>query len=150
MAGLMVFSGSSGASSRLDAVRMTARLAAFADLVGPQIKREITDRAPRGKGPQPGRLANSTHYSRRSGPGMVRMEFTSDVPYAPFVIKATKPHDIVPKNARMLHWQTPGGVGAFARRVHHPGTKANEYPQAALRRLMPMLALQFHATMGRT
>ncbi len=57
--------------------------------------------------------------------------------YAAFVEFGTRPHEISPRAAKALRWAAPGGArltgsprkGAgviFARRVHHPGTRA--YP----------------------
>lgn len=43
--------------------------------------------------------------------------------YGKFVDQGTKPHDIFPKNARVLHWFGPGGENIFATHSHHPGTK---------------------------
>jgi hypothetical protein len=121
----------------------------FADVIGPKLARRIREHAPRGKGPKAGRLADSTRYTRQTRIGVVRMEFHSNVPYAPFVIRGTKAHDIVPKAAKVLHWTAPGGMGVFARRVHHPGTKPNPYPRAALNAMMPQLAAQWRATFER-
>lgn len=67
----------------------------------------------------------------------------ADADYAPDVEYGTKPHEIVPRRARALRWATsPGGARltgsprrgaevAFARRVQHPGTKAQPYMRPA-------------------
>lgn len=67
--------------------------------------------------------------------------------YAAYVELGTKPHTIMPRNARVLAWQSGGSPGryvtsgsgrrryaagsagsaSFARIVHHPGTKAQPY-----------------------
>jgi hypothetical protein len=45
-------------------------------------------------------------------------------PYAIYVIKGTKPHDIYPVNAKALYWP---GADHPVKVVHHPGTEANDY-----------------------
>jgi len=44
--------------------------------------------------------------------------------YAGFVEFGTQPHEILPKNGRALFWP---GLRTPVTRVHHPGTKANDY-----------------------
>ena len=48
-------------------------------------------------------------------------------PYATFVHEGTKPHVILPKSAKALHWINGEGQSVFAKSVHHPGTKANRF-----------------------
>ena len=45
-------------------------------------------------------------------------------PYAIYVIKGTRPHDIYPVNAKALYWP---GADHPVKVVHHPGTEANDY-----------------------
>ena len=45
----------------------------------------------------------------------------TNVSYAESVELGTKPHIIVPKNKKALHWKK-GGKNFFATKVHHPGT----------------------------
>lgn len=47
--------------------------------------------------------------------------------YAMFVHEGTKPHVILPKNAKVLTWKPRGGARVFARKVNHPGTKAQPW-----------------------
>lgn len=61
--------------------------------------------------------------------------------YTVFLDRGTKPHDIAPKNKRVLRWPTSSaglrltgrpkksyaGGFAFARLVHHPGTRAYDF-----------------------
>ncbi len=47
-------------------------------------------------------------------------------PHALFVHEGTRPHDIVPRNARVLAFKV-GGEQVFATRVRHPGTKGKKY-----------------------
>lgn len=156
MAGFVSLTGSSevaAARGRLGRFDATARLVTFAELVQPRMTQAITDAAPRGKGPPsgptPGRLATSTRSSHKVGPGVVTMEWHSDVPYAPYVLKATRPHDIAPVRAKALHWITPDGAHHFSQRTHHPGSKPFDYPRVALRAQMPWIAATFHSVFER-
>lgn len=145
MADSFSFTGSFRAvEDRMRQFDLTRRMVAFADMFGPVMQRRIRDRAPRSRGPNSGRLADSTRYRRRTMIGAVRMEWTSNVPYAPYVIKGTRPHVIRPRTALALHWTGPSGGDVFARRVNHPGTKANNYPVEALRDVRPMVAAMFY------
>lgn len=136
--------GQSTASSQLDAFNVTRRLVATADMIGPILRSRIAAAAPRGRGENAGRLAGSVRYRRRTGIMSVRMEFhAEDVPYAPFVIKGTKPHQITAKAARTLHWVNPGGADIFRRTVHHPGTKPNPFPRRAAEPMMPWITAAF-------
>ena len=53
--------------------------------------------------------------------------------YAPFVSLGTLPHEIRPRNARVLAFPGGGDSGGmiFAARVQHPGTQPNPYLQLA-------------------
>src|SRR5258708_36372876 len=73
-----------------------------------------------------------------------RVQIVAKAPYAAFVEKGTRAHEITPKAARVLRWAISSSKGfrlsgapssakgnvvgyAFAARVHHPGTKAQPY-----------------------
>lgn len=60
----------------------------------------------------------------------VRVE--SDHPATMFVIKGTRPHIIRPRTRQVLKFTVRGGT-VFARVVHHPGTKKNDFLTKALR-----------------
>lgn len=141
------------ARARLGLFDATARLVAFADMVQPRMTQALIDAAPRGKGPPsgppPGRLANSTRSTRRVGIGLVSLEWHSDVPYAPFVLRDTRAHSIIARRARALHWVDPGGGHHFAKRVHHPGTRGYDYPRVALRSQMPWISAAFRSAFER-
>lgn len=47
--------------------------------------------------------------------------------YAMMVHEGTSPHVIVPRNKKILAWIPRGGSTVFARRVNHPGTKAQPW-----------------------
>lgn len=62
---------------------------------------------------------------------------TANVGYALYVEQGTQPHEIVPRNAKVLAWggartlagrsRRGSGPTRFARRVRHPGTKPHPY-----------------------
>lgn len=49
-----------------------------------------------------------------------------DHPAATFVINGTKPHDIFPKNKKVLRF-TVGNTVIYSKKVSHPGTKPNNF-----------------------
>lgn len=49
-----------------------------------------------------------------------------DHPAAHYVMNGTKPHEIRPRNKKVLRF-TVGGTVVYARRVDHPGTKPNPF-----------------------
>jgi len=65
-------------------------------------------------------------------------------PYAPYVDQGTKPHEIKPKRVGGVLVFTVNGQKVFARKVHHPGTKAQPFVlpafQAWVDSLGPMAA----------
>jgi hypothetical protein len=74
-----------------------------------------------------GRMRGSERYSRTTAGETTRLEFTANTPYAGYVINGTRPHEIRPVAARALRWIDASGVH-FAKVVHHPGTKPNNFP----------------------
>lgn len=81
----------------------------------------------------------------------VRAGGQNNVGYAAAVEFGTKPHDIVPRRAKALAWggaRTLGGrvkAGSapthFAKRVHHPGTKAEPYLFPSFRKVLSAIGL---------
>ncbi|GEM_PF-1493659 len=58
--------------------------------------------------------------------------------YGKLLVEGTHPHEIRPKRGRYLVFER-GGTLVFARRVSHPGTKANPFPRRAVRDVQPAL-----------
>lgn len=77
----------------------------------------------------PGRMGRRVNAVIASG--HVRIE--SDHPATMFVIKGTRPHIIRPRYRKVLKFTTNGRT-VFAKIVHHPGTKKNDFLTKALRR----------------
>lgn len=86
---------------------------------------------------QTGRLAASTttSYTYHGAHRDLESQIIAMAPYAIMVVKGTKPHVIRPKRAPRLvfFWPKVGRVVSFTK-VNHPGTKANNYLLAALKR----------------
>lgn len=53
--------------------------------------------------------------------------------YLGYLLAGTPPHVIQPRRRRALRFISTGGQLVFARRVHHPGTAANDFMLRALR-----------------
>lgn len=58
--------------------------------------------------------------------------------YLKYVIEGTKPHDIEPRSGRALHFEW-NGHEVFFGRVHHPGTKPNNFPLRAWEKAAPLV-----------
>jgi hypothetical protein len=82
-----------------------------------------------------GNLGRSIHIGSVTA---TQAETIASANYALFVHEGTRPHTIVPRTARALRWAPGGGstlggrprAGAnvrFAKRVQHPGTRANPF-----------------------
>ena len=52
------------------------------------------------------------------------------IKYAPYVEFGTRPHEIRPRRAKVLHWISEG-EHVFARRVRHPGTRGQFFMRRA-------------------
>ena len=65
------------------------------------------------------------------------------VAYGKLVVEGTRPHVIMPRVERALFWP---GAGHPVRRVRHPGTKPDRFPERAVQRSLPALqvSLQDH------
>jgi hypothetical protein len=104
-------------------------LTGWADDIGPTVLDALKSKTP----VRTGRMRQSTRYSRTSSTG-VRLEFRAYTKYAQWVIGGAGPHIIEAKATRALRW-SGGAFGPgmhFAKLVHHPGNKANHYPQEVL------------------
>lgn len=96
-----------------------------------------------------GRLRTSIHVMHEmAGPDAVASEAYTNVEYAPYVEYDTKPHVIMPKTKRVLAWRT-GRTWHFARRVQHPGTKAQPYMRPAAEKVFPGLIRDLRAMLRR-
>lgn len=60
-------------------------------------------------------------------------DYAVELPGMPgrYIIDGTRAHTITARAGGVLRWGTPGGGVAYARVVHHPGTKPNDFAQRA-------------------
>lgn len=144
--GLNILMQGKDLASHFERFNWTAAAVVWADQMGPVMREAIKAEAPVGK-ENGGRLRDSIRYERKTGIGGIDIRFTTTAPYAGYVIHGTRPHDIRPVAALALHWQDAHGDN-FATLVHHPGTKANDFPKRALEKSLPFLASSFKAAVG--
>jgi hypothetical protein len=138
-----VFVSTTPGGPRRGGLQWTAAAVKWADTVGPLARAAVKAKAPVGKGPTAGRLRDSTVLRRVTAPASVRAEIGATAPHAPYVVDGTRPHVIVPRTARVLHFQTAAGVDVFTRRVNHPGTKPNPYARRAIEAILPEVRKAF-------
>jgi hypothetical protein len=130
-----------GDSSKLAGLDVTAEMAAWAKKWSSVVTGELAGAAPVGQGENAGALRDSIGAPAiEAGAGRVSMTWTSDAPYAGFVIAGTSPHPIYPKNVKALHWDD-----VFALHVNHPGTQPDPFPQRAIDHLLPELTASLAA-----
>jgi hypothetical protein len=80
----------------------------------------------------PGSMKGKIRPVSMGGPAPIGIVIC-DHPAAMFVLQGTKKHDIRPRQAKVLAFKPRGsGKTVFARVVHHPGTKANNFLLKAL------------------
>ena len=113
-------------------------LVRWADAVGPEVRDSLKDHTPVGQGANAGRMRDSIRYERETVSGGITILFTANVPYAKYVIDGTAPHEIRAKAARALHWSSPSG-SHFAKVVHHPGTRPNDFVERTIVPLEPLI-----------
>lgn len=70
-----------------------------------------------------GRMVGSLRTRGTYQAGVIRVTITSDQVQTITTNFGARPHVIVPRRKRVLHWRT-GGRDFFARRVNHPGNRA--------------------------
>lgn len=80
-----------------------------------------------------GRLRDSL---RLQSAGRLTRTVASDVPYAHYVIRGTRPHLIRPRRRKALWW--PDAPHPLAK-VLHPGTRPNPFPERGVDEAMPRI-----------
>jgi hypothetical protein len=81
-----------------------------------------------------GRLRASI-VTKATGPGAIGF---FSVAYSALVVRGTRPHLILARTRRALFW---AGAGHPVRRVNHPGTRPNPFPQRAVAQAVPALRI---------
>lgn len=70
--------------------------------------------------------------------GDLEVTLSAGAKHASYVEEGTPPHLIRPKYRKALRWGVEGGF-AFARLVHHPGTRATRFLEDAADQVIPRL-----------
>ena len=70
------------------------------------------------------------------------MEIGATAPHSVYVHQGTRAHEILPVRARALRFEI-GGQVIFARRVWHPGTKANPFVKRTVDKLVTFIHSEF-------
>jgi hypothetical protein len=100
---------------------------------GPQVARKTALVAQHARILAPGSMKNTIRSIGGTGPAPIGI-VVCDHPAALFVLKGTNAHDIRPKTKAALAFVPRGGKNkVFAKLVHHPGTKENNFLMKALR-----------------
>jgi hypothetical protein len=91
-----------------------------------------------------GALRQDIRFRKEQSPGLMTVVYYATVPQARWVIDGTRPHPILPRNAKVLRWLGPGGMGVhYSKRVMHPGTKPNNFPERAIKPIGNAISLMF-------
>jgi len=112
---------------KLERFRLGSVLVETVDTVQPTLVAALKMAAPKDTGTLADRIYALRH-TKLVGGARVDLVAVTDVPYAGFVLRGTKPHTIVPVNAKALSWMGVDGDQTFATIVQHPGTKPNPFP----------------------
>ena len=80
----------------------------------------------------PGTMGAYISWKVGEGPKGLQGVIVCDHPAVRFVLDGTRPHVIRPRRAKALRFDS-GGRTVFAKVVHHPGTRANNFLAEALR-----------------
>lgn len=87
------------------------------------LQKELRQDSPR----KTGVLERSQTVDYKRTPNTITWTAKAEAPYALFVARGTRPHVILPRRARVLRFVTRTSGVVFARRVNHPGTRANRW-----------------------
>ncbi|MEU5834468.1 hypothetical protein ABZ820_12460 [Streptomyces diacarni] len=80
----------------------------------------------------PGTMGAYIDWKVSPGPRGLQGIIVCDHPAVHYVLNGTRPHVIRPRRAKALRFDA-GGRTVFAKVVHHPGTRANNFLGAAVR-----------------
>lgn len=94
------------------------------------------------------RTGEAERSIERSGirhiPGGIEGEVGTTRRITIYLHQGTRPHVIVPRNKLALRWVS-GGKFVFSQRVHHPGTRPDEFIFQAAEQLRPAIESRFDA-----
>ncbi|MFD5788567.1 hypothetical protein ACFWH1_18335 [Streptomyces sp. NPDC127037] len=80
----------------------------------------------------PGSMGDYITWKVIDGPKGLEGVIVCDHPAVRYVLNGTRPHIIRPRRRKALRFEVGGRV-VFAKLVHHPGTKPNNFLKRALR-----------------
>jgi len=107
----------------VDVSALVSGVQRYADMIAGDATRIMRDRI-QGGAPRKTSFMRTSDTVTNLGRGRRRLEFAAD--YASYVDEGTPPHQIRPRNARVLRFRV-GGKTVFARVVNHPGTKPTKW-----------------------
>ena len=120
-------------SFQLDRSRVERMLRLPGGLVYRNMERRVRRVEAEAKRRAPGGMGDTIRAQIQRGPGGdFRGVINVRHPAALYVVHGTRPHIIRPVRAKALRF-TVGGQVVYARVVHHPGTKPNDFLRQALR-----------------
>lgn len=101
----------------------------------------------------PRKTSNLSRNNQLGSITPLSVDFTNTANYAIPVHQGSRPHDIVPRRAKVLRWPVKGsarlsgaaksgGAVIFARRVHHPGNKPNPWIIRGLQKAIGVFGLR--------
>lgn len=120
---------------------------AWAEEIGPLALEALRQAAPVGHGPGAGSFRASIRKDQEITEATATITFTGSAPLGDYVVDGTAPHLIRPRSAQALHWTGPNG-SVFAKVVHHPGTRANDFPTRALAPLTAIIQARLEAAVA--
>jgi hypothetical protein len=97
-------------------------------------------------------LTSSIHEGKLTGSwasGTLTVSVIADAQYAAAIEYGSRPHEIVPRRRKYLRFAVGGRV-VFAKKVHHPGTRAYEFLAKALEAQMPEITENIANAMERS
>jgi hypothetical protein len=125
----------------------SAGAARWVRIAAPIMQKAVQDKAPIGQGDHAGKFKASITVRTATSTGNVQLKAGSAVPYAAYIRDGTRPHMIVPRSAKVLHFRTDAGASVFTARVNHPGTRANAFAKRGLEPRIPELQESFSLVM---
>lgn len=97
-----------------------------------RLRRRTSRTADIAKGLAPGSMPDFIDWHIEQGPRGLEGVITCDHPATIYVLNGTRPHIIRPRRKKALRFEVDGRV-VYAKIVHHPGTRANNFMAEALR-----------------
>jgi hypothetical protein len=106
----------------------------FASADAERVARQVAVRARRLVPVRTGATRNSIRVVKGSSWRGPTWQVVVNSPVGEYLENGTRPHQIRPRNAKVLRFQI-GGRTVFARIVNHPGTKATHFLSNAVRQV---------------